>query len=185
MPSLVLENPEVRKLVSTISVEEYHRLNESGVLSQKTELIEGVILDKMTKSPDHGYFSDLFFEKLSKIKPSDSIIRCEKPLTLKRSEPEPDITIIKGSLQDFRKSNPQTALLVVEIAKTSIGYDREKIAIYAEAQVENYWIVDLNKKQVESYSKPTSGDYTIKILYNSNDHIPIFDSEIDLKEIFF
>lgn len=184
MAALILENSEARKLVSILSVEAYHRLSESGLISTKTELIEGVVFDKMTKSPDHGYFSDLLFEFLSAIKPEDCIIRCEKPLTLKRSEPEPDISIIKGSLQDFKKVNPSTAVLVVEIANTSVSYDREKISVYAEAGVENYWITDLKKKQVEVYQRPLKNEYLQKTIYSEDDQIPIFDSFIDLQKVF-
>ncbi|HMZ59306.1 MAG TPA: hypothetical protein PL048_11055, partial [Leptospiraceae bacterium] len=75
MAALILENSEVRKLVSVLSVEAYHRLSELGLISSKTELIEGVVFDKMTKSPDYGYYSDLLFEFLSAIKPQDCIIR--------------------------------------------------------------------------------------------------------------
>lgn len=184
MAALILENSEVRKLVSVLSVEAYHRLSELGLISSKTELIEGVVFDKMTKSPDYGYYSDLLFEFLSAIKPQDCIIRCEKPLTLNRSEPEPDISIIKGSLKDFKNVNPSTAVLIVEIANTSISYDREKISVYAEAGVENYWIADLKKMQIETYQKPIKDEYLQKTVYGINDQIPIFDSFIDLQKVF-
>ncbi|HMW08118.1 MAG TPA: Uma2 family endonuclease [Leptospiraceae bacterium] len=180
----VLENPEVRKLFSTVSVEKYMQMIGLGVIPENTELIEGVIVHKMTKGPDHSYFSDILFDALSKIKPMHTIIRSEKPLTLLRTVPEPDISIISGSLEDFRNANPTTALLVVEIAKTSLNYDREKIPIYAEAKIENYWIVNLSKQQIETYQNPNGDDYSNKITYSAQDIISIFGKEIHLKEIF-
>ena len=180
----VLENPEVRKLFSTVSVENYIQMNELGVIPENTELIEGVIVHKMTKGPDHSYYSDVLFEVFSKIKPVNTIIRSEKPLTLLRTVPEPDISIIRGTLDDFQKVNPTTALLVVEIAKTSLNYDREKIPIYAEANIQSYWIVNLAKRQIETYQNPNNDDYSSKIIYTDQDVIPIFDGNIDLKQIF-
>lgn len=76
----VLENPEVRKLFSTVSVENYMRMNELGVIPENTELIEGVIVHKMTKGHDHSYYSDVLFEVLSKIKPATAF---GKEITLK------------------------------------------------------------------------------------------------------
>lgn len=180
----VLENPEVRKLFSPISVESYMQMNELGVIPENTELIEGVIVQKMTKGSDHSFYSDVLFEALSKIKPIDAIIRSEKPLTLLRTVPEPDISIIRGRLDDFRNTNPTTALLVVEIAKTSLNYDREKIPICAEAKIENYWIVNLSKFQIETYQNPKENDYSNKTIYNADEVISIFGKEIDLRRIF-
>lgn len=180
----VLENPEVRKLFSTVSVEKYIQMNELGVIPENTELIEGVIVHKMTKVPDHSYYSDVLFEALSKIKPANTIIRSEKPITLLRTVPEPDISIIRGTLDDFQTVNPTTALLVVEIAKTSLNYDREKIPIYAEANIENYWIVNLSKRQIETYQNPKDNDYSSKVTYNDQDVISIFGKEINLRDIF-
>lgn len=184
MPFPVLENSEVRKLFSSISVENYNRMSELGIIEEDTELIEGVIVHKMTKGPDHSYYSDILFEALSKIKPANTIIRSEKPLTLLRTVPEPDISIIKGTLGDFKTINPTTAVLVVEIAKTSLNYDREKIPIYAEAKIENYWIVNLAKRQIETYQNPKDDDYSTKVIYTDQDVISIFEKEIHLKEIF-
>lgn len=184
MPFPVLENSEVRKLFTAISVENYHRMNELGIIEEDTELIEGVIVHKMTKGPDYSYYSDILFEALSKIRPANTIIRSEKPLTLPRTVPEPDISIIKGTLGDFKTVNPTTALLVVEIAKTSLNYDREKIPIYAEANIENYWIVNLGKREIETYKNPQNNDYSTKIIYTNQDVISIFEKEIYLKEIF-
>lgn len=75
---------------------QYHRMNELGVISTKTELIEGVILEKTGKSPLHTYLihllHDFFVQHLSE----DYLVRKEDPLTLSHSEPEPDISIVKG-----------------------------------------------------------------------------------------
>ncbi len=180
----VLENPEIRKLISPVSVKSYRTLCDLGILSKKTELIEGVVIDKITKSPALTYYSDLFFEVLLKIKPENCILRTEKPLTLKNSEPEPDLMLVQGTLQEYRKKNPTSALLVVEIANTSLSADREKIRIYAEALVENYWMVDIQSKQIETYHSPIQEDYSFKKTYTQNEKIPIFEGIIDLSILF-
>lgn len=180
----VLENPEIRKLISPVSVKSYRTMCDLGILSKKTELIEGVVIDKMTKSPDHSYYCNLMFDLLKNIKPNSSYLMTEKPLTLKNSEPEPDLMIVQGTLQEYRKKNPTSALLVVEIANTSLSADREKIRIYAEALVENYWIVDIQSKQIETYHSPIPEDYSFKKTYTQNEKIFIFEGLIDLSKLF-
>jgi hypothetical protein len=180
----LLENPEIRKMISPVSVKSYRSMCDLGILSNKTELIEGVVIDKMTKSPEHSYYSNQMFDLLKNIKPSSSYLRTEKPLTLKNSEPEPDLMIVQGTLQDYRNENPTSALLVVEIANTSLSADREKIRIYAEALVENYWIVDVQKKQIETYHTPIHEDYSFKKTFNQNEKIFIFEGIIDLSKLF-
>lgn len=60
----------------------------------------------------------------------------DQPLTLRDSEPEPDIVVVRGTVEDYRIQHPSTAALVVEIAISSLGLDHGKIALYAEAGVE-------------------------------------------------
>ena len=50
MPA-ILEIPEVRQRISPLTVEEYHRLDEFNENGRRTELIRGVVIEKMSKSP--------------------------------------------------------------------------------------------------------------------------------------
>jgi Uma2 family endonuclease len=75
------------------------------------------------------------------------------------SEPEPDVAIVRGCVQDYRTSHPSTAALVIEIAISSASFDRQKAALYAEAGVEEYWIVLPAERCVEVYRRPQDGVY--------------------------
>ena len=93
----------------------------------------------------------------------------EEPLTLADSEPEPDISVVRGSEADFVAAHPTTADLVVGIAVTSVALDRENASLYAEAGVKEYWIVLGADKQVEVYRRPEAGRYQEMLRVGVND----------------
>jgi len=84
-------------------------------------------------------------------------VRTEQPLRFISfgGEPEPDIAIVRGEILDFLHQNPTTAVLVVEVAETTIATDRiRKTALYASADIEEYWIANLNTNQLEVHRRP-------------------------------
>ncbi len=156
----MLEIPEVRALVSPITVAQYHQfpeLNENGF---HTELIHGVVIEKMPKSPLHASIAKLLYDGLHASVPSGFSVRQDQPLTLRDSEPEPDVAIVRGSVHDYRTSHPSTAALVIEIAINSASLDREKASLYAAAGVNEYWIILPIERRVEVYRRPENGAYT-------------------------
>lgn len=175
-----METADARELVYPISVDLYHQICELDPGLEKSELIEGVILRKTVKSSEHSYYSGLIAAELSRILPERCILRIEKPLTLQNSEPEPDICVVSGSLSDYRDKNPTTAILVVEISKTSLESDRRKARIYAKANVENYWILNLQTVELEVHSQPAGDSYKERKVFTRKDRLPIFGSELDL-----
>lgn len=160
--SSILELPAVRRRVAPISVETYHALSEQGLIGERTELLRGVIVEKMTKSPLHVTVVDTLYELLRAACRPELLVRKENPLTLTDSEPEPDLAIVAGNLGDFRNSHPRTARLVAEVVVSSEEVDREKAAMYAEAEVEEFWLVLPAAGRVEIFSRPVSGIYTDK-----------------------
>ena len=89
----------------------------------------------------------------------DFWVRQEQPLSLADSEPEPDVSIVPGRAQDYAE-HPTTALLVVEVAVTSEELDREKISLYAEANVGEYWLVLAQERAVEIHTGAKDGHWT-------------------------
>jgi Uma2 family endonuclease len=178
----VLDKDAVRQLVLPLSVEHYHRMSEIGLIPAKTELIEGVIIKKMTKSPFHAYLLNLLYDFFSARIPAGYLLRKEDPLTLAASEPEPDIAIVKGTLQDFKTAHPHHAELVIEVALSSLDLDREKVAIYAAAGITEYWIVIPAEKKIEVYSRPVAGKYELLAVYGENIHTPY--GTLDLQMLF-
>src|SRR5688572_6636561 len=92
----ILEMPEVRARISHLSVEEYHRLDEFNENGRRTELIRGIVMEKMSKSPLHRTISALLHKLLSAQLAQGYTVWKEEPLTLADSEPEPDISVTQG-----------------------------------------------------------------------------------------
>ena len=178
----LLEHPSVQALVTRMSVADYHKLGELGLLPEKIELIDGVLINKMPKFPKHAYVIDFLTNTLRKIFQTSFIVRSEQPISTKKSEPEPDISVIFGELADFKSSNPTTARLVIEVSLTTYDLDFQKQFIYAEALVAEYWLINLKEMEIEVYKNPVSGKYLEKRIYRSTDSIEIEGTAIELKE---
>src|SRR5688572_25044460 len=139
--SPILEIPEVRQRVSPLSVEDYHRLGEFNGNDRRTELIRGIVIEKMSKSPLHRILAKRLYDSIARMLPEGFLVHKEEPLTLADSEPEPDISVVRGTEGDFTAKHPATAELVIEVSALSPALDRENASLYAEAGVKEYWIV--------------------------------------------
>jgi Uma2 family endonuclease len=155
----MLEIPEVRASVSPISVEQYHLFPEFNENGRRTELVRGIVIEKTSKSPLHASIAKLLYDKFHAALPPEFSVRQDQPLTLDHSEPESDIAVVRGSVDDYRQSHPRTAELVIEIAISSVNLDRQKVAVYAEAMVQEYWIILPSERKVEMYRHPENGRY--------------------------
>ena len=155
----MLEIPTVRARISPVTVDQYHGFPEKNENGKRTELIRGIVIEKMSKSPLHSSISSALYEILQPQVPSDFWLRKEEPLTLRDSEPEPDISLVRGRRAVFATQHPSTAALVIEVAVTSGAEDRSLASLYAEAGVEEYWIVLPAKRHVEIHRQPEGGTY--------------------------
>jgi len=86
----------------------------------------------------------------------DFVIRIQLPLALSEyDELQPDIAVVAGSIRDYEKEHPATAVLVVEVSDTILRMDRTtKDSLYARAGITEYWILDLNGRLPEVYRDP-------------------------------
>ena len=169
--SAILEIPEVRRRVSPLSVEEYHRLDEFNERGRRTELIRGIVIEKMSKSPLHASLAKRLYDKIARMLGAGYVVRREDPLTLADSEPEPDVAIVRGEPEEFFEAHPRSAELVVEVSVSSPALDRENASLYAEAGVKEYWIVLGRERQVEVYRRPENGRYLEKTLLGGGDTV--------------
>jgi Uma2 family endonuclease len=167
----ILEIPEVRQRVSPLSVDEYHRLDEFNEHGRRTELIRGIVIEKMSKSPLHSSLAKRLYDLLARMLPTGFVVRREDPLVLSDSEPEPDIAVVPGKPEDFFNVHPASAELVIEVAVSSPALDRESASLYAEAGVKEYWIVLGALKQVEVYRSPEHGRYREVRIFGAADLI--------------
>ena len=155
----LLEVLEIRERVSPLSVAEYHQLGEFNENGRRTELIQGIVIEKMSKSPLHRFIADELHRILTSQITPDFTVFHQDPITTRYSEPEPAVMVVRGARADFRTTHPTTAELIIEVAVSSLEIDRVKALIYAEACVKEYWIVCPEAKQVEVYRQSGANGY--------------------------
>lgn len=172
MSEAILEIPEVRQRVSRLSVSEYHRFGEFNENGRRTELIRGIVIEKMSKSPLHRTICSRLYKLLLAQLPNGYTVWKEEPLTLADSESEPDISVTRGTESSFTSAHPSTAELVVEVAVSSIALDRASASIYAEASVPEYWIILGQEQQIEVYRQPEKGRYQQKDVFGLDASLP-------------
>jgi len=147
------------------TVKDFHKLAETGILQEtnKIELITGELINMSPIGSAHAGTVDKIVALLVRKINDKAIVRCQNPIILDDySEPEPDIALVKFSKNFYTDNHPlpQDVLLVIEIADTSIRYDREiKIPLYAKADIPEVWLIDLNQKQLEIYTQPYEQSY--------------------------
>ncbi len=146
------------------SVQEYYEMAETGLLGEdvRVELIEGEIIDMTPIGSRHAACLSrlrLLFEGLD----GRAIVRVQDPIRLDEySEPQPDLTVLEYRADFYGAGHPgpQDILLVVEIADTSTGYDREvKVPLFARAGIPEAWLVDLAARRLEVYRTPSPAGY--------------------------
>jgi Uma2 family endonuclease len=136
--------------------EEYARLAEQGYFRrQRVELIEGEIVQMPAMKNLHAIGISLTERELSMAFGPNFWVRPQMPLILgPRSEPEPDVSVVPGQPRDYT-DHPTTALTLVEVSDATLAYDRgKKGRICARAQIPDYWILNLLKRQLEVYRDP-------------------------------
>ncbi|HUF63662.1 MAG TPA: Uma2 family endonuclease [Verrucomicrobiales bacterium] len=152
-----LETLETRELVVPISRTFYHEAAAAGLLDRDVELLRGIILKKMPKSPYHILLVRRLYSLLTSALEEATLseryfVSKEDPIAIGDSEPEPDLAIIAGNPEHYSSALPHSAELVIEVAVHTLERDRLKAAIYAEAGVSEYWIVDAGSKRIERHS---------------------------------
>jgi Uma2 family endonuclease len=113
----------------------------------------------MPKSPLHRLLVRRLFDLLCAALPPGYVVNKEDPLSTPTSEPEPDISVVRGRSEDYGRHHPATAELVIEVAVTTEEVDFGKALIYAEAGVKEYWIVEPEKQCLTAFRGPKGRAY--------------------------
>lgn len=154
---------------------EYEKMVEIGLFAPEArlELIEGEILQMAAHTSYHAAAITLLQRHLDRIYGSAHLLRVQLPLALREdSEPEPDLAVVEGSPHDYWHAHPTSALLIVEVAYSSLAYDQEnKRALYASCQIPEYWILNLNDRQLEVYRDPQAGAYQSACILRTGDQV--------------
>lgn len=158
-------SPDVQERLRRISVDEYHRIIEAGILGEdeKVQLVGGVLVAMTPQGSRHAFAIQELTRLLVRAVGDDLRVRTQLPLVLgDDSEPEPDLAVVSVSSAASSSRHPETALLVIEVAGESLPFDRgTKAALYARAGIPEYWIVNLAEQSVEVHRdpNPSSGSY--------------------------
>ena len=136
---------------------EYYKMAEVGLFEGKhVELIEGQVIEMTPTGSLHATAVALAARRLEKAFGAGYFVRWQMPLVVtQNTELEPDLAIVRGDVRDYKDSHPTTAALIVEVADSSLLHDRTKKAeIYARAGIADYWILNLNDRQLEVHRNP-------------------------------
>jgi Uma2 family endonuclease len=169
--------PTIPPRLYRLSVEQYDELARLGVLgkSDRVELIEGLLVEKMTKNHRHVITTLLIHRAFDRALPEGWFVATEIPVVLARSEPEPDVVIVRGCIEDIfgRKPLPADVALVVEVSDSSYAEDRDRCGYYAESLLPIYWIANIRDGRIEVYSGPQGRVYQTRIDYGCDDLVPL------------
>ena len=127
-------NTQIRSLTSA----DYYQMMESGIIreGERVELILGQIFTMAAKGTRHTVATSRLLKSLLMLIGEQAIVRCQDPISLpNHSEPEPDIVIARLRLDDYINSHPSPAdiILVIEVADSSIKFDRETKGLMARS----------------------------------------------------
>ena len=162
-PRLLAANPWVTR--RPISVTEYHRMGEVGILGERdrVELIEGELVAMSPIGSYHVGTVITLTQSLSQAVGNRALVSVQNSVRLDDfSEPEPDFALLRQRPDHYRDALPRPAdiLLLIEVADTSLNYDRAvKRALYARHAIPEFWIINLSAGEVEVCRGPTADGY--------------------------
>jgi len=139
---------------------EYDKMAELGFFrGERVELIHGIAVRMPPIGSPHAEIVDRLTASLVRALGDRARVRIQSPfLAADDSEPEPDVAIVPAG--NYARAHPDRALLLIEVAETSLKYDREtKTALYAASAVPEFWIVDVAGNAIEVYSEPVGDRY--------------------------
>ncbi|TWT87122.1 hypothetical protein Mal64_26570 [Pseudobythopirellula maris] len=137
--------------------EEYHLLAEQGwFVDKRVELIDGEIIELSPQSEEHFFGIDNLRSLLEKAFGEAYWVRSQASVAAsEHSEPEPDVAVIEGPRR-VMDDHPTTALLAVEVSKTTQSYDKgAKADLYASTGTHDYWVLDLVRRELVVHRQPT------------------------------
>ncbi len=151
-----------------ISVRDYHRMIDAGIFheDEHVELLEGELVTMAPQKTPHARVIQRLTAALVRALGEQYTVRVQLPLTLgTKSEPEPDLAVVRTVDAERPESHPTSALLVIEVASRRDSLRRDRLAkarIYARAGVAEYWIVNLSDRCVEVLRSPVVPEEALK-----------------------
>ncbi len=159
------------------TLEEYHHLITTGILANRSmELLHGEILEMPPESPIHTQITETTVEYLRSLLKELAYVREAHPITLSNSEPQPDITIAHPPRNNYRQRHPypEDIFWLIEVANTTLAYDLgEKKQAYAQAEILEYWVVDVENQEIYVFRHPQADNYESEVIFRQGKINPI------------
>jgi Uma2 family endonuclease len=180
----------VRKHLTDL--DEWQRLGEANIFppGSRLELIEGEILEMAPIGSNHAGHLKRLNHLLSNLVFGKAILSVQDPLQLgDLSEPEPDFMLLKPNADFYcsRHPNADDVLLLIEVADSSLSFDQnQKLRLYAQHNIPEYWLMNLNDSCVEVYRQPHGDCYAEKTTLRAGDTVSLSQLEnisIDIADI--
>jgi Uma2 family endonuclease len=157
--------PQAQIMRWRFNVRDYEAMYKSGVLTEddRVELIAGEVRAMSPIGATHAGSVNLLVSVLSALLGKNYVIAVQNPVRINEyNEPQPDLAVLKAREDFYRTSHPTPAdvLLLIEVADTSVAYDRlEKIPRYAAAGIPEVWLMNTLEKYIEQYTEPSPSGY--------------------------
>jgi len=154
-----------------LTLDEYEHMVEKGAFAclrdRRIELIRGEIREMMAPNPPHSLVVANLLQWSIKAVPTDEVIvRCQDPVGIPEldSAPQPDIAWVRR--RDYSKRHPRSGdvLLMIEVSDETYAYDTgEKLELYVECGIKDYWVVNVKQYAIDIFRKPRRGTYAVHL----------------------
>ena len=183
----VQEAPEYTPQTRKFTVAEYYKMAEVGILKddERVELIEGEIVVMSPIGPGHAWRVDLTADLITRHLDERFIVRNQNPIHLSdSSEPEPDIIIMVRRREGYGAAHPTPAdaLLIIEVADSSLSYDRDvKAHIYGRNGIPETWVKNLPEDCIERFTEPGPDGYAQHTIHHRGETLtPVSLPDLEL-----
>jgi len=166
------------------SVEDYHKMIAAGILCDRNiQLINGELIQMSPEGFFHAAYGGGIADYLRQLLKGKALIREAHPITLANSEPEPDIAIVKLPRRQYfqHHPNPQDIFWLIEISDSTLIYDlNQKQQIYALANIQEYWVLDIKFQNTIIFRQPQGNNYIQKLELDQGQINPVAFPEITI-----
>jgi len=175
------------------NIDEYHRMLETGIIAadERVELIEGQVIPMSAKNPPHAATTLCASDYLKRLLAELALVRVQDPIQLSQySEPEPDIAVVRIDARKYINHHPapNEIFLLIEVADTTLDGDRkQKAPLYAKAGITDYWILDVNQRQVYVFRQPGIEAYNLEFIVQEDATVSLIafpEIEIQIGKLF-
>jgi Uma2 family endonuclease len=165
-------------LTRKFTVEQYHQMAEQEILNhqENLELIQGEIVTMSPIGFRHAATINRLLNSFLELQlAGKAIISIQNSIALgEHSEPQPDVVLLKPTETFYGDRLPEAKdiLLLIEVADSSLIYDQTvKVPLYAQHQITEVWLINLNQQQLERYTGPQNNSYQNKTIFYPNQGI--------------